>query len=152
MATTLAAAVGVETVTGVVTLLLIRPSRPSGLIPSQWPAIYLVHAALGFPLAVRAVILVIRVHNAPRISRLSGLIGASGVALAGIGGLLTEPQPLRLLGMVVMFLGAIIALFGYLFPTFEKLDESTYDGPFPAGAQGDIALGIPSEDLSSGED
>ena len=152
MATTLAAAVGVETVTGVVTLLLIRPSRPSGLIPSQWPAIYLVHAALGFPLAVRAVVLLIRVRDAPRISRLSGWIGVSGVALAGIGGLLTEPQPLRLLGMVVMFLGAIVALFGYLFPTFEKLDESTYDGLFPTGAQGDITPGIPSEGLSSGAD
>jgi integral membrane protein len=151
MATTLAAAVGLEFVIGVVTLLLIRPSRPSGLIPSQWPAIYLLHAALGFPIAVRAMVFVIRVRNASRISRLSGWIGVSGVALAGIGGLLTEPQPLRLLGMVVMFLGAIVALFGYLFPTFEKLDESTYDGLLPR-AQGDITLGIPSEGLSSGED
>jgi len=151
MATTLAAVVGVEFVIGVATLLLIRPSRPSGLIPSQWQAIYLVHAALGFPLAVRAVVLVIRVRDAPRISRLSGWIGVSGVALAGIGGLLTEPRPPRVLGMVVMFLGAIVALFGYLFPTLEKLDESTYDGLLPTGTEDDVDLGIPAEGLSSGE-
>jgi hypothetical protein len=89
-----------------------------------------------------------RVGDAPRITRLSGWIGVTGIAVAGIGGLLTEPHALRLLGMVTMFLGTIVAVFGYLFPTFEKLDESADDGFVTSR---DITLGIPSEGWSSTE-
>jgi hypothetical protein len=127
-ATTLAGSVGVEFVIGVTVLFLIRPSRPSGLVPAQWPAIYLLHASLGLPLAVGAVVFVARVRDAPRITRLSGWFGVTGVGVAGIGGLLTEPHALRLAGIVTMFLGTIVAGFGFLFPTFEKLDESAQDG------------------------
>ena len=119
----LAAGVGVEFLLGVTTLFLVRPGRPSGVLPAQWPVVYLVHAILGLPLALGAVVLLGRVRNAPRISRLSGWVGIVGVGVAGIGGLLTVPHNLRLVGMVIMFLGTVIALFAFLFPTLEKLDE-----------------------------
>jgi hypothetical protein len=124
MAKGLAAGVGAEFVVGVVTLLLIRPSRPSGVIPSQWPSVYLVHAALGVLLAAGAIVLAVRVRDASRIARLSGWFGVVGVGVAGVGGLLTPPHALRLSGIVLMFIGTVVALFGYVFPTLEKLDRS----------------------------
>jgi integral membrane protein len=122
LATVLAGGVGLELAIGVATLFLVRPSRPSGFVPAQWPVVYVIHAVFGLPLAFGAVVLLTRVHTAPRISRLSGWIGIVGIASAGMGGLLTEPHNLRLLGIVVMFLGTVTALFGYLIPTFEKLE------------------------------
>jgi integral membrane protein len=122
LATMLAGGVGLEMAIGVVTLFLVRPSRPSGFVPAQWPVVYVIHAIFGLPLAFGAVVLLGRVHTAPRVARLSGWIGVVGIASAGMGGLLTEPHDLRLLGIVVMFLGTLTALFGYLIPTLEKTE------------------------------
>ncbi len=119
-ATALAILVGLEFALGVTTLVLVPFSRPSGFTPPTHVALYQLHAALGIPLAVGAVLLVARVRAAERIARLSGIVGALGVALAGAGGLLTASHPLRLAGMGIMLLGSAVAGFGYLFPTLEK--------------------------------
>ena len=47
----------------------------------------------------------------------------SGVTLAGLGGLLAASDPLRLVGMAVMLIGAVVAAFGYALPSFEKLRD-----------------------------
>ncbi|MGO8875193.1 MAG: DUF3817 domain-containing protein [Acidimicrobiales bacterium] len=117
----LALLVGLELAFGVVAVVFLPLERPSGWLPDRWVAIYLAHAILGLPLAFGAVALLARVRNATRISRLSGWIGAIGVALAGLSGLLTVAQPVRLVGMAFMLLGTVVAGFGYLIPTFEKL-------------------------------
>jgi hypothetical protein len=43
------------------------------------------------------------------------------VAIAGAGGLLTVAHSLRIAGLAFMLLGTVVAGFGYLIPTFEKL-------------------------------
>lgn len=128
LATALAALVTIEFVLGVVTLVLLRPSRASGFIPARWQGIYLAHAVLGVPLGVGAIALVARVRRSPRISRLSGWIGSCGVAVASLGGVLTGSHPARLAGIAVMFVGAVVALFGYLFPVFDQMDSRPRDG------------------------
>jgi integral membrane protein len=124
MATALALAVAVELSLGVVTLLFVHPSRPSGFLPAEGRGIYLAHVGVGLALGFGAIVLVARVRRASRISRLSGSFGLAGVASAAIGGLLTWPHALRLAGMVIMFVGSVISIFGYLFPTFQKFDRS----------------------------
>jgi integral membrane protein len=121
-ATWLAIAVGADLALGAATTVLVPPSRPSGLIPDKWAAVFIVHALLGIAIAAGAVVFVARVRRSSRISKLSGWIGVTGVALAGLGGMLTITHPLRLAGMIIMFLGTLLAGFGYLFPTFDRLE------------------------------
>jgi len=120
LAMSLAVLVGVELALGIVALIFLPVARPSGWLPAKWATIYLAHTIIGLPLAFGAVALLARVRTSTRISRLSGWIGAIGVAIAGIAGLLTVVHPLRLTGMAFMFVGTVIAGFGYLLPTFEK--------------------------------
>ena len=47
-------------------------------------------------------------------------IGLVGVAMAGVGGLLTVQHPLRLLGMALMFVGPMVAGFAYLIPALDR--------------------------------
>jgi hypothetical protein len=120
LATMLALLIGVELVLGIVALIFVPAGRPSGWLPAQWEALYLAHAILGLPLAFGAVALLARVRKATRVSRLSGWVGAVGVAIAVAGGILTAALPLRLAGMAFMLVGTVVAGFGFLFPTFEK--------------------------------
>ncbi|MGH9299503.1 MAG: hypothetical protein ACRDZT_06260, partial [Acidimicrobiales bacterium] len=85
-----------------------------------WMAVYLGHVILGLPLAAGALVLLERVRQSTRMARLSGWIGAVGVAVASAGGVVTVAHPLRIAGMVFMFLGMAVAAFGYLIPTLEK--------------------------------
>jgi len=123
LATTLALLVGAEFLLGVGALILVPFGRPSGGLPTKGTAIYLAHAIIGVPLALGAVALLTRVRRSTRISRLSGWVGGAGVAVAGAGGLLTLAHPLRLAGMACMLVGPVVAAFGYLFPTFERLPD-----------------------------
>ena len=133
LATALALLVGVEFVLGIATLVALPTGRPSGWLPPGGSAIYLAHAILGIPLALGAVALLVRVTGSARISVLTGWIGCIGVAVASIGGLLTAAHPLRLVGLACMFLGSLVALFGYLLPTLDRLTD---DPPLSA-TQGD---------------
>jgi hypothetical protein len=120
LATMLAVLNGVELALGIVTLIFVPVGRPSGLLPAKGAAIFLAHSILGLPLAFGAVMLLARVRASTRIPRLSGWIGAVGVAIAGVGGLLTVDHPLRLAGMAFMFVGTVTAGFGFLIPALEK--------------------------------
>jgi len=120
LAKMLAALVGVESALGIVALVVVPFSRPSGLQLPRGAAVYLAHAILGVPLAFGAAALLARTRRSPRISRLCGRVGAAGVVIASAGGLLTAAHPLRLAGAACMLVGALIAGFGYLFPTLEK--------------------------------
>ena len=120
LATMLVALVGLEFALGIVALIFVPVGRPSGWLPAKWASIYLVHAALGLPLAFGAATLLLRVNRSTRLSRLSGWIGATGVAIAGAGGLVTVAHPLRLTGMAFMLVGTLVAGFGYLIPALEK--------------------------------
>ncbi len=120
LASVLAASVALELVLGLATLTLVPLGRPSGWLPSAGRAVYLLHSILGLPLALGAVTLLVWTRGADRIHRLSGWIGACGVALAGLGGLLAVAHPLRLLGVALMLVGPVVAGFGYLIPLFEN--------------------------------
>jgi hypothetical protein len=121
----LALLVGVEFVSGIAALVALPTGRPSGWLPPSGTTIYLAHAILGLPLALGAVALLVRVRGSTRISLLSGWIGCIGVAVAGIGGLLTAAHPLRLVGVACMLVGSVIAGFGYLLPTLDRLTEDS---------------------------
>lgn len=117
-ATWLAVLVGLESLLGVMAVLSIPFGRPSGWVPAKGAAIYLTHAIVGAAVAVGAGALIGRVRHAGRISKAVAWAGLVGVALGGIGGLLTEPsQPVRFLGMAMMTVGALCAGASYLIPT-----------------------------------
>jgi hypothetical protein len=124
LASRLALLVVAEFALGIATLVMVPGARPVDRLSPAAVTVYVFHAVVGLPLALGAVMLLLRVGGAARIPRLSGWIGAVGVAVADAGGLLTLAQPLRLAGMVFMVLGPLVAGFGYLIPTFEKLDRS----------------------------
>jgi len=132
----LAALVGVEFVLGIVTLVYVPTGRPSGWWPDQGRLVYLAHALVGLPLAVLAVLYLARVRESTRLHRLSGWIGATGVAVAGLGGLLTVVHPLRLVGVGLMLAGPVTAGFGYLIPWFDQLSEDATGQPeLPGGEE-----------------
>lgn len=112
--TTALVMVGAELLLGVVTVLAVPVGRPAGWLPSQGRALYLVHALFGVALTIVALALVVRSREAPRTARVVAWLGLSGVAIAGAGGLLTDARSLvRFLGLVLMFVGTVVAAFGY---------------------------------------
>jgi hypothetical protein len=123
LAWALALLVGVEFVVGIVTLVFVPTGRSSGWLPDGGRTVYLAHAALGFPLTIAAGVFLLSVRGSTRIYRLSAWIGCVGVAIAGTGGLLAVAHPLRLVGLALMFVGPVMAGFGYLLPAFDRMSE-----------------------------
>lgn len=119
----LALVVGVELALGIAATVTLPFDRPTGWYAAANSPVYLAHVILGMLLAVGGCVLLMRVRSAGHLARLCGWIGITGVAMAGLGGLLADTRPLRLGGMAIMLLGAIVAGFGYLIPTFERLDR-----------------------------
>ena len=117
----MAVLVGLDLTLGIVALVFVPPGRPSGLLPDKGSAFYLAHSLLGLGVALGAVTVLVRVMRSTRLSRLSGWIGAIGVAIAAAGGVATVPHPFRIIGIALMGIGSLVAGFGYLIPTFEKL-------------------------------
>src|ERR1700722_4231422 len=120
--TAMMAAVGIEFVVGLVGMLYVPFSRPSGWLSHQGEAIYLFHAALGGVLGVAAVAITVAVSQdkpSHRIDRVAAISGLCGVLVGALGGFLCVPHSLRLLGMALMFLGVAVAFFGYLIPLIE---------------------------------
>jgi hypothetical protein len=117
LATIFAVLVGSEFVLGIMTLFSVPVSRPSGGIPAKGEIVFLVHAIFGFLLGLASTALVVRLRAAARAARIAAWMGLSGVAVAGVGGLLTDARSLvRFTGMALMFVGAVLAGFGYLVP------------------------------------
>jgi hypothetical protein len=123
-ATLLAVAVGVTFALGVAALVVIPTGRPTGWWPEQGRIVYLAHAGLGLPLGLGAAWYLVRARDSTRLVRLSAWVGAAGVAVAGAGGLLAVAHPLRLAGAALMLVGPLVAAFGYLVPTFDRLTEA----------------------------
>jgi hypothetical protein len=131
----LAGLVAVEFALGIATLVAVPTGRASGWWPGQGRLVYLAHALVGLPLALLAILFLTRARESTRLHRLSGWIGASGVAVAGLGGLLTAFHPLRLVGVGLMLAGPVTAGFGYLIPWFDRLS----DDPPEEAAEGEAA-------------
>ena len=127
--------VGGEFALGVATLVVVPTGRPTGWWPEQGTAVYLAHALGGVPLVVLATLFLVEARRSTRLHRVSGWVGAVGVGLAGVGGLLAVTHPFRLVGAGLMLVGPATAGFGYLIPTFDRLSESAAsdDGPSAAG-------------------
>lgn len=123
LAAILAVLVGLELATGVAAVVLVPFSRANGFSPMRGVAVYVVHGVLGGPLAVGAAALLARTRGGARLARMSGTVGAAGIALAGLGGLLTGDHGLRLAGMGCMLLGTIVAGFGFVLPSLERLER-----------------------------
>ena len=129
-AATFATALALGTVavfgTGIAALALIPFSRPNGWSPGPGGAgaVYVVHAVLGGALAFGTVGFVVLTRGSSRLARMSGAVGAVGVALASLGGLLTYAHALRLAGVGLMLLGVAVAGFGFCVPLFERFDRA----------------------------
>ncbi len=119
----LALLVAAEFALGVATLVVVPTGRPTGWWPERGTVLYLVHALVGFPLALLAASYLVRVVGSTRLLRLSGWLGGAGVATAGAGGLIAVAHPLRLLGMALMLAGPVVAGFGYLIPALDRLTD-----------------------------
>jgi hypothetical protein len=118
--------VGIEVALGIATLVVVPTGRSSGWLPSRGTTLYFAHAALGLPLALGALAYLAHVWGSSRINLLSAWSGLVGVTVAGVGGLLTVEHPLRLVGMALMLVGAVVAAFGFLLPALDNLsDEDT---------------------------
>lgn len=132
LSTMLGVAVCVEVVLGVATLFGVPVGRPSGWLPTSARALYLIHAVVGLPLTLAAVTFALRLRQAVRMYVLVARIGLIGILLAGIGGVLSAPHPLRFVGLTLMLVGSLVAGFSYLTPAFEA-PSRTPDSPFDSG-------------------
>ncbi|HLW46038.1 MAG TPA: DUF3817 domain-containing protein [Acidimicrobiales bacterium] len=137
-AAVLAAAVGAEFLVGILALVLVPYGRPSAWVPRHGAAIYGVHATLGLFVAFGAIAYLVRVRRLGRIARISSWAGAFSVALAGAGGLLTEPHSaVRFLGIAAMFVGSALAGSAYLVPIVLRARASSRAGAEQLGANED---------------
>jgi integral membrane protein len=124
LATVMAALVGVEFLLGIMALFSFSFSRPSGWLPAKGEAVYVAHAVFGLLVTAGAGVFLSRVLASSRTDRVAAWMGIIGVGLAGAGGLMTEPDSLlRFLGMALMFVGPMIAGFGYLIPALLRLQH-----------------------------
>lgn len=134
LATALVVAVGVEIVTGIVSLFFVPFGRPSGWVPAQGAAFYGVHATIGLLVAIGALAYLVLTSGMGRIARISAWTGAVCVVVASAGGLLTEQASLvRFLGIAVMFVGATLAAGAYVVPLVLRARSSgePAGGPMP---------------------
>lgn len=107
-------ALGLEFVLGIAGLMVVPTSRPNGWVPAQGAALYLAHAVLGAALTVAAVGLVVRCVKGNRMAQFGSVAGLVGLAMAAAGGGLAAYHHLRSSGLILMFLGTVVAMFGYL--------------------------------------
>lgn len=113
----LAAACGLEFLTGVVAVAVVPFGRPSGWLPTRGAAVYLAHAVLGGLVALAALGLLVRARHAGRRVRVVAWAGLVLLFVAGGGGLATEAaSAMRFFGMAVMFVGSTLATFAYFVP------------------------------------
>lgn len=114
--------VGVELLLGIWTLVSVPAGRPNGFIPPKGTTQYAFHVLVGAVLGVCAVALVLAARRSSRDIRLGANLGCIGVALGGLGGIAVADHHLRVLGMIVMFLGVGTAAMGYLLPAVLLAD------------------------------
>ena len=121
LGTVLAILIGLESVLGVVAMLSMPFGRPSGWLPARGQPIYLAHAILGLLVGFAAAALFARTLDSTRVERIAATLGLIGVAIAGIGGLLTVDQAFaRFVGIALMIVGPVVAALGYLVPSLLR--------------------------------
>lgn len=81
----------------------------------------LAHGVIGLPLASGSILLLAWVRGSSRVAKISGWTGAVGTLLAGGGGLLAAGHLQGVVGVLLMLVGAVVAGFGYLVPTLERM-------------------------------
>lgn len=133
--------VGVELLLGIWTLVSVPAGRPSGFIPPRGTTQYAFHVLVGAVLGVCAVALVLAARRSSRDIRLGANLGCIGVALGGLGGIAVADHHLRVLGMVVMFLGVGIAAMGYLLPAVLLADGRVPPSMLASPVVGDVISG-----------
>jgi hypothetical protein len=109
-------AIGIEFALGVACLALLPLRRPDKWLPPQSRGVYVAHAVLGGLLAVAALAILIAVLDGSRFVRLGAKMGLVGLTLGAGGGMLSVWHPWRLTGMGLMFVGGLLAFFGYVIP------------------------------------
>ncbi len=124
--TTMMLLVGAEMLLGFAELLSVPFDRPNGWLIRQGEAITLVHGSIGGVLGFGALALYFLSSREERIERIGAVVGLVGVAIAGAGGFFCYAHSLRLVGMVLMFLGGSTAFFGYLMPTIDDAPQTAY--------------------------
>ena len=132
---------GVEFALGVATLVVVPTGRPTGWWPEQGRLVYLAHALVGPPPGHPGRPLTWSGSGTPPgLHRLSGWVGAVGVALAGRGRAAgRDPSRSGWWGWASCWSGPAAAGFGYLIPTFDRLSEDA-----PAGRRADRLRTAPS--------
>jgi hypothetical protein len=114
---------GLESAIGIVALLVVPAHRSSGWVPGKGATVYLIHAVLGGILTLVAMWLV-TVSPRQRIVRVGIVIGLAGLALGAAGGIVAVYQASRFAGLALMFVGTVVAFFGYLLPLIEPDSEA----------------------------
>ena len=108
--------IGIEFALGVACLVLVPVRRPDQWLPPQSRGVYVAHAVLGGLLAIGALAILIAVLDGARFVRLGAQVGLVGLVLGAGGGMLSVSHPWRLTGRALMFVGALVAFFGYVLP------------------------------------
>ncbi|MBU6496597.1 MAG: hypothetical protein KGR42_09365 [Acidobacteria bacterium] len=108
--------VALEFVAGLVELVSVPFNRPNGYLPSSAVGISLAHGLVGGLLGIGATAMALLVTREDRMARMGARGGFIGVALGALGGAACYYHSLRLLGLVLMFVGASVAFFSYLIP------------------------------------
>jgi hypothetical protein len=106
----------IEFALGIACLALLPLGRPDVWLPAQSRGVYSAHAVLGGLLTIGALIILTRVLGGSKFVRLGAQVGLGGLVLAAAGGMLSVSHPWRLTGMGLMFVGAVVAFFGYVIP------------------------------------
>jgi len=121
--------VGLEMLLGFGELLSVPFDRPNGWVIRQGEAITLLHGAVGGVLGFGAVAIYFLTSRDERIDRIGAVVGLVGVAIGAVGGFCCYAHSLRLVGMVLMFLGGSTAFFGYLMPSLDDAPQTSYAQP-----------------------
>lgn len=112
--------------TGLAVLALVPFDRPNGWLPvvGDYRPVYIAHIMFGAVLGLGSVLFFVLTRMSSRLAKMSGTVGLVGVTIAGVGGLLTEPHAVRLVGVLLMLLGVAVAGFGFCLPLFERIDRA----------------------------
>jgi hypothetical protein len=121
-------AITLEFILGVIAIVTVPVSRPTGWIPDKGKFVFALHGALGVAALLGACALVAVARRDGRIPRIASIGGLVGVLLGGAGGLLAVDHGLRLAGMGVMFVASGISFFAYLVPLIEPAHEARSNG------------------------
>ena len=74
---------------------------------------------MGAALAVGGLLLLIQTARAERVLRIGAVMGAAGLGLGVVGGVLAGYHAARLAGLALMLVGALVAGLGYLIPVIS---------------------------------